>query len=441
MTELAHVSIADLKAAQARAADTNHTYSLEGLRDGSLASFDAKEMQKLTGQDIAELTLAERQNRLEELGGMAVAGDSSNPRDLPWWFDATKDPNNRTLWVRSEWKLRDAANAAGLFGWGAQLVDAELRWTYRQGERAGRRTYRKVADTRHIVIPDGVFGPEPVVTSTKSVKADYKLWTNEEMVELVEAIQDNEASKVDAVGHYGLGAHAFVATRLSDTRFTIPGLDDPGSLFIVTDTSYTGIEASRAYATYIRHRCRNTSLIGQSEAVSMVNIVHRGDMADKGRMAVDLIMESIGAFDAYATSMSKLAKVALTVREVERDIAPKLLPYTTGQVGKTSADPAKAGEQARRNIDRKRDRFLRTFAEGPTLDGLPHTAYRARQALSESAEHLSDTRTQRARLDKVTTPTGDVTRLLHEFDLLFPAETGAVRKPKREKATNVRTLY
>jgi hypothetical protein len=444
MTTLAHVTLADLAAAKAKAATTNHTYSYAGMQDGSLLGMDAPEAQKVLGMPgatIAEMSLQQRQNRLAELGGVVVAGDPSNPRDLPWWFDATDDPANHTLHVAPSWTAEEAFRLAGLLGWDVQLIDAELRWTYRTGERVGRRTYRKVRKARHIVIPDGVFGPEPVFPSPDIVSDEWQLWTNEDMLALLQAVREHEAATIDAVGHYGTGAHAFAAIRLSDTKYTIPGLDDPGSLFLVFDTSYTGVESSSAYFSYVRHRCRNTATIGAAEAVARVNMVHRGNMTDKGPMAVNLLRESVGAMDLHAVAMGKLAKIDLTVRQVEQDIAPKVFPYTAGQKGKTSADPAKAGEQARRVVDRKRARFVTAFADSPSLEGLPRSAYTARQALSESAEHQSDTRTQRARLAKVTTPTGDVVRLLHSFDLLFPAQTGAVRKPKRQKATNTVTLY
>jgi hypothetical protein len=445
MTVLSPITPDALRAAEAKAAQTNHTYSYAGLQDGSLATGDIWEQQKLTGASIADLTLAAREARLIELGGMAVRGTEAEHRSLPWWFDATKDPDNRTLWVAPSWKAESAFDAAGLLGWNAELVPAQLRWTYLTGDRKGKRTYRNVEDTYHIVIPDGVFGPEPIVTSADAVKKGFGLWQNEAILDMIKAIRDHEDSSLDSCGHYGLGKHAFAAVAVGDTRYIIPGLDDPGTLFLVFDNDFTGTKSSRIYWCFVRHFCRNTNLIGSSQAVAMVNIVHKGDMADKAGLAVNLLVEAIGGFDAWAGVQAKLAEVELTVAQVSDTIAPALYPYTGGQAGTQSTDPEKAGKKSASVVEDKRRRFVNRFAESETLTGIPRSAYRARQALLEAEEFDTEgpgRRTQTARLTKVT-EAGQRTTVdrLAAFDALFTEQTGVKPKAKRAKATNVQTLY
>lgn len=251
--------------------------------------------------------------------------------------------------------------------------------------------YAKI-DDQFVEMPDhmatfrtdtkAVFGP---------VSRDYRVIQNlTPMQMLMEIVRTQEAGIV-AHAALGRGERLFAVLDLKRlTDITIPG--DPSKLdaFLVAQWWHDGTGALSFGPSMVRVDCQNMAnaqLAYAERKGLLVRIVHVGDTGSAVAQARSVLGYAERSVDAYLEVMRQLADVAIPTPEKQwmDGFLERLIPIPP------EMERPVARTQAREII-------ADLYRDSRTLVGVPHTAYRVKQAVDEYADHFRPLRVGDAEL-------------------------------------------
>ncbi|MGV0985059.1 MAG: DUF932 domain-containing protein [Limnohabitans sp.] len=225
-----------------------------------------------------------------------------------------------------------------------------------------------------------VFGP---------VSRDYRVIQNlTPMQMLMEIVRTQEAGIV-AHAALGRGERLFAVLdlkRLKDIK--LPGDPSSHDAFLVAQWWHDGTGALSFGPSMVRTDCQNmaNAQLAYAERKGMlVRIVHVGDTTgavDQARQVLGFAERSI---ESYVDLMKQLADISIPTPEKQ---------WVDGFLERLIPIPP----EMERPIARVKARgvIADLFRESSTLVGVPHTAYRMKQAVDEYADHFRSVRTTEA---------------------------------------------
>lgn len=228
--------------------------------------------------------------------------------------------------------------------------------------------------------------------ATLSLNQDsYKLITNTDMGEIVEAVLDQPNVKWETAGSLEGGKSVWTLAML-DEPIQLPGDDSATYPYLAITNRHTGTAAAKLRATMIRIVCANTFRAAELEGDrtgATFAFTHRGNWRDR----IDQARQAVTGARKEITEYRKLSEELLGI------------PITDGQrklfVDQFIPMPPTGLVTARviQNVEEARKSMTALF-ESPTTAGIAHTGYGLVQAAGEYLDHVRRANTWETRLGR-----------------------------------------
>jgi phage/plasmid-like protein (TIGR03299 family) len=204
------------------------------------------------------------------------------------------------------------------------------------------------------------------------VRSSYRPVQNEEVIGFADALVASSDAKYETAGVLANGRLVWALARLpqhvkldGDPSETIP--------YLLTYAGHDGKRALTARLTMIRVVCQNTmeaAIRGAGNSYAVRHTTRYAYKLQEARHALAMSIDYVAAFEVVAADMMKRD---VTTRDVAK-FTEKLLPVR--------GEPDKAVRTMK-----ARDEIAALFAHSDTLDGVPNTAYRLYNAVTEFVDH------------------------------------------------------
>ena len=219
------------------------------------------------------------------------------------------------------------------------------------------------------------------------VSTGYKVIQNITPMRMLMKIVETKEAGIVAHAVLGRGERLFAVLdlkRLSDIR--LPGDPSRHDAFLVAQWWHDGTGALSFGPSMIRTECQNMAnaqLRYADRKGMLVRITHVGDIEDQLEQARSVLGYAERSIERYIDVMKGLA--ASPVPSAEK-------AWVDGFLERLIPIPADAQRPAHRL--KAREAIEALWSSSPTLVGIPHSAYRMKQAVDEYADHYRPVRTQ-----------------------------------------------
>jgi len=223
-------------------------------------------------------------------------------------------------------------------------------------------------------------------TTFAIVKGGYPVIQNEVGFDLLEALLEDQAVRLETGGSYGGGAHCYVSARITE-EFFVNGDTSMYFPFAVVNWSHDGSESMHGRVTNYRPVCQNTVSFGEAEGNKtgrQFTIRHAGNWQQRVAEAKGLLIGARDGAKAFQALANELA--AVHVSQVDRRLfIQTFIPAPVGLV---------ISDQVMDNINAERNKVAALF-NGPTIpEAHKDTAYGWLLAGGEYLDHLKGYRNQ-----------------------------------------------
>lgn len=207
----------------------------------------------------------------------------------------------------------------------------------------------------------------------------YKIWQNEELTGLLEALVDESGADFETAGALDFGRRVFITMKVP-AHIKIGGVD-PIDMYLAIVTSHDGSMSHTVMVTPIRIECQNTLNCAFQNHTHMFRVRHtRGShdiMLAQARETLDM---SFSFMDAFQEEAEQMINTTLTQQRFEMIIQKEF------GVGEDAA------QSTQTRTEKKLDKMAELFADAATQEGVRNTAWAGFNALTEWYDHFSPTR-------------------------------------------------
>lgn len=209
------------------------------------------------------------------------------------------------------------------------------------------------------------------------VSDDYQVVQNVTPMQMLGEIVKTKEAGIVAHAALGRGERLFAVLdlkRLSDIK--LPGDPSTWDAYLVAQWWHNGAGALSIGPSLVRVECQNMAnaqLAYAERQGRLARIVHRGDMGEAVEEAQRILGYAERNVDAFMSLMQQLNDVAVENKYVP-DFTEALIPIPTEMERKRSREEA-------------REAIAHLYLASDKMVGVPRTAYRLFQAVTEYADH------------------------------------------------------
>ncbi len=209
------------------------------------------------------------------------------------------------------------------------------------------------------------------------VGRSYKVFQEDELVDLSDIIVDSGEAKYETGGHMFNGRWFFLSMELNHLNISVPG--DPSDLmtYLLLMTSHDGTKPASYHITRVRTVCKNTSDLAKKGALSWYKFRHIGNLEGK----VAAARQALGIAFKDTETVKELTSALATTNIVDaqvRAILDAAWPVTVDDSDEAVEDKVTLADKA-----------YALYEASPNLDGIRGTAWGAYNAVTEYLDHAS----------------------------------------------------